>query len=644
MTILEIVTNKINELKKNSQEEINRITSILEIVNDSIKALEDELKLKDYDFSIAINLVNSNSFGIIDIEKNIKEAKNVLTAKYDYKQSFLSLSEEEKQAIKSFKDRLGFLKEELEKRIEEQSKVEIDEEVLESLEDLKNLLEGKGRRKYYTYEMLESLFEIIDYDSFSYGDIKKLINELAVSRNIKGKIEEDKKDFSEVVSLYKEYLGNKCRLDFLDKYQNEICTRIDLVNARSILEFLKESGLLDKFSIVSIIQITIYGKFDYVKDFYYEKVLTKDSSIRDIYFEDAMSCVWINEKSTERRHNTTIRKNKDNNAKKTLYATIHEVCDEDVWENIRILKENESILKEKYDLSNMDYLWVITKPTWLIKKNIELFKIFNFTDVTLTSLVQNDLEEKIHFVTELGLLNTPRTYVFREIETIVPKYNEFKLNGKRKVDSSILNYYPRNTSELGKVSYTEYIYWFYKMQRSSKEEFYQDFFSSYKAGKRNKTDFYSRDDEIIIDNKEAMEKLIDDNFVTNYYDVLIPNYDLYDEVIREYNLSPKGDLVDPYYDQSILDFDVLSRLESNMAIDVYSTDGEIRKVNNPYVYLFDKNIISRYKVLRNLSILYNKYGYINDDMILTSVVRGSYIDRNTFDMIKKRIGNEGLVK
>jgi len=644
MTILEIVTNKINELKKNSQEEINRITSILEIVNNSIKALEDELKLKDYDFSIAINLVNSNSFGIIDIEKNIKEAKNVLTAKYDYKQTFLSLSLDEKQAIKSFKERLGFLKEELEKTIIEKSKIEIDEDVLESLEDLKNLLEGKGRRKYYTYEMIESLFEIIDYNSFSYDDMKKLVNELGISRNIKGKIEEEKKDFSEVLSLYKEYLGNKCRLDFLNKYQNEICTRIDLVNARSILEFFKEKDLINKFSIISIIQITLYGKYDYVKDFYYEKVLTKDSSIQDIYFEDAMSCVWINEKSTDRRHNTTIRKNRENITNKTLYSTIHEVCDEDVWENIRVLKENESILKEKYDLSNMDYLWVITKPSWLIKKKIELFKTFNFTDITLTSLVQSDLEEKIHFVTELGLLNTPRTYVFREIEKIVPKYNEFKLNGKRKVDTSILNYYPRNTSELGKVSYTEYIYWFYKMQRSSKEEFYQDFFSSYKAGKRNKTDFYSRDDEIIIDNKEAMEKLIDDNFVTNYYDVLIPNFDNYDEVIREYNSSPKGDLINPYFDNNILNLEVLSRLEENVAIDVYSTDGNIRKVNNPYVYLFNNIIISRYKVLRNLSILYSKYGYINDDMILTSVVRGSYINRDTFEMIKNRIRNEGLVK
>ena len=645
MTILEMLNGKINDLKKNSQEELKRIANILNIINDSIEALDDEVQFKDYDFSIAINLVNSNSFGIIDLEKIIKEIKNILIAKYDYKQFFLTISDEGKQAIKSFKERLGYLKEELERRIDEQSKVEVDESTLENLEDLKTLLEGRGRRKYYTYEMIESLFEVIDYNSFTYQDMEELIKELAVSRNIKGKIEEDKKDFDEVKAIFREFLDNRMKLDLLQKYQDEICSRIDLVNARNILGFFKDNNLLDRFSIVSILQIVLYGKFDYIKDFYYEKVLPKNEELKELYFEDIMSCVWINEKSTDRRRNTTIKKNSEKKKTKSLYTSISEVCDDDVWENIRLLKENESILSDKYDLSNIDYLWVITKPTWLIKKNLELFKIFNFTDVQLTALVQNDLEEKIHFVTELGLLNTPRTYVFRELEKTVPKYNEFMLNGKRKKhhNDSILNYYPRNTSEIGKVPYVEYIYWFYKMLRSGKEEFYQNFFSSYRAGTRNKSELYTNDELMTIKDKESLDKLIDDNFVTNYYDALIPNYDIYDEAIREYSLSPKGDVVIPYFDKTIVEDDSLAKLEECVAIDVYSTDGEVRKVHNPYVYLFGTNIISRYKVLRNLSILKNKYGYLNDDMILTSVVRGSYIDKDTFEDIKMRIKSEGLV-
>jgi hypothetical protein len=220
------------------------------------------------------------------------------------------------------------------------------------------------------------------------------------------------------------------------------------------------------------------------------------------------------------------------------------------------------------------------------------------------------------------------------------------LNGKRRknINSNILNYYPRNTSELGKTSYAEYIYWFYKMQRSSKEEFYQDFFSSYMAGNRNKTDFYSLDDEIIIKDRESFEKLIANSFVTNYYDALIPNYDIYDEVIKEYNSSPKGDVIIPYYDETIINDSSLEKLESHVAMDIYSTDGEVRKVGNPYVYLFGNNIISRYKVLRNLSILKHKYGYLNEDMILTSIVRNSYISKDIFNDIKNSIVSEGLVK
>lgn len=629
MTILENITDKINDLKKNSQEEIDRITSILNVINSSILALNNEQLFKDYDFSIAINLVNSNSFGIIDLEKSIKDIKNVLIAKYDYNQIFLTIPEEGKQAIKSFRERLGYLKEELERRINEQNQVEVDETVLENLEDFKNLLEGKGRRKYYTYDMLEALFEVVDYDNFTYNDMKELIKELAVSKNIKGKIEEEKKDINDVINLYEKYLGNRLKSDLLIKYQDEICTRIDLDNTRSILEFFKENDLLNKFSILAILEITLYGRFDYVKEVYNDKVLTKDDILKDLYFEDIMACVWINEKSTERRRNNYIKKSNEKSKKKTLFDTIHEVCDDDVWENIRILKENEDILNDKYDLENIDYLWVITKPTWLIKKNIELFKLFNFKDVRLTALVQNDLEEKIHFITELGLLNTPNDSLFNEYAKSIPKYQEFMLNGKRNRDN-ILNYYSGNTSEIGKTSYTEYIYWFYKMQRSGKLSFYQDFFSSSKAGRRNKQDFYDTNDLITFKDSSTMEKLIDDSFVTNYYDALIPNYDIYDEVIKEYNLSPRGDIVIPYFDNEIINDEEVNKLES--------------MGNNPYAYLFNTTIISRYKVLRNLTILKDKYGYLNNDMVLTSLVRNSYIDKKTFDIIKDSIMKEGLVK
>ena len=406
MTILETLNKKIDELKENSPEEIEKTSNLLKVVNDSIIALDNEELLIDFDFSIAINLVNSHSYGIIDLNKCIKDIKNTLIAKYRYRQSFLTLSNEQHQVIKSFKERLGYLKEEFEDRVNKQSNITIDENILENLDDLKKLLEGKGRRKYYTYEMLEALFEVYNYDDFSYQDMEQLVKELEISKNIKGKLQDEKVDFDEVKKLFTKYLDEKV-VGLLEKYQNEICYRINIDNARKIFEFFDRENILNRFSIVSILQIVLYGRFDYIKDFYYERVLPKHDNVKKIYFDDAMSCVWINENESSRnRKNHFIRRN-NKDTRKTLYSTIHEVCDDDVWENIRLIKENESILSYKYDLANLDYLWVITKPVWLIKKNIELFKTFGLDDIKLTALCQTDLEDKIHLVIELGLLNSP---------------------------------------------------------------------------------------------------------------------------------------------------------------------------------------------------------------------------------------------
>ena len=42
MAILEKLNRRINELKENSQEEINRIKNLLTVIDDSIVALENE--------------------------------------------------------------------------------------------------------------------------------------------------------------------------------------------------------------------------------------------------------------------------------------------------------------------------------------------------------------------------------------------------------------------------------------------------------------------------------------------------------------------------------------------------------------------------------------------------------------------------
>ena len=164
------------------------------------------------------------------------------------------------------------------------------------------------------------------------------------------------------------------------------------------------------------------------------------------------------------------------------------------------------------------------------------------------------------------------------------------------------------------------------------------------AGKRNKSDFYQKEDKEYLKDSKVIEKIIDDSFVTNYYDALIPNYDAYNDCIKEYLSSLNSDTVNPYFDDGILNDEGVNELEKHMIYDTYLVDNDMKKIPNQYVYLFDKCIISRYKVLRNLSILKNKYGYLNNDMILTAVVRNSFIDKDTFELIKDEIQKGSYIK
>lgn len=188
MTILENVNNVINELKINSPEELEKINHILGIINLTLEALNDEEKLLLYnDFDIAINLVNRNvkSFGIIDLNKSIYDIKNVLYLKLRLGLSDLTLSDDQRRAIEYFKERLNDVRGSILKRINEQHD-EIDDQVLDNLEEFSRLFNSNGKKEY-TYDMLEAVFQVVDYDSLTYEDIR----DLGVSLN---KIDKDTGD------------------------------------------------------------------------------------------------------------------------------------------------------------------------------------------------------------------------------------------------------------------------------------------------------------------------------------------------------------------------------------------------------------------------------------------------------------------
>ena len=636
MAILEKIEHKLADTKEIPKEELDRMANVLVIINDALDALSDNKKLVEYNFDIAINLINQNvtNFGIIDLEKGIKDIKNVLIAREKFKLNNLELSDEQKRVITSFKSKLNSYKDELESILKKNNDNSQNKEIQSNLEDLNKIINGKGRRKYYTYDMLESLLEVIDYDKLTYQEVEELTDLLPTTKSKDNENNNVSKE--DLIDLLKVYLGDKVNLSFIESHSDDICSVIDLDNAEKILEFFEKEKILNKFKIMGLIQILMKGNYDFIKRFYYEEILkddeleelVDDEYAKDIFFEDIMCCVWINEESADRKRVSGIRNSGEKEGRDS-YREVAVTSKKDVIENIRLLKKYKNILSDKYNVSNITDLWILTRPPWLLEKNLKLFEEFNITEVKMTAIAQTDLEAKIHLAIELGLLNPPSNRTFKNIERSIPKQREFSLNGKRKklYSDSILNYFQRNTTQLGFVSYSEYIYWFYKMQNSSKAEFYQMFFSDKRAGMRSKDAFNSQEDKKIIGNAREMKRIIDETFANRFYSSLITNYDTYEKVLKDYYSSEKSDDVKPYFYNTILENELVNRLEEHRSIDIDNNN------TNQYTYVFADTIISRYKVLRNLNILMYKFGYINEDMILTSIAYNSYFSKNVFDEI-----------
>jgi hypothetical protein len=641
MAVLEIIDRKLDELKPIGQDELNRMTNVLRIVNDAIKALNDDNKLIDYDFDIAINLVNQNvtNFGIIDLSKGIKDIKNVLIARKKFNLPDLAYSEEQRRVIISFKEKLNNYKKELENLISRHANDKQNKEIIENINDLKKLFDGKGRRKFYTYEMLESLFEVIDYDSLSYQDILELSELLKASKNKDNLDSEVSKE--EVVELLKEYLGDKVKEGFITKHSKEICSTINLENARNILEFFKKENILNRFGFMGLMQILLKGRSEFISKFYYEEILPENENLKSIFFDDIMSCVWINEKSAGRRYTDGIRDTGEKQESSGLCGDLPEVSKADVIENIRLLKQYENILYSKYDLSNISELWVLTRPPWLLKKNLLLFREFCVYHVKPSAIAQNDLDSKINLAVELGLLNPPRNKAYKYIESTVPKNREYSINGEKKAYSdSILNYFRRNTSQLGNTSYSEYIYLFYRMQRCGKEEFYKTFFSDRRAGTRSREGFNTIEDKNTYGSANAMKKIVDENFANRFYSQIIENYSNYEKILKEFSKTAESTEVSPYFSPSILEEELVEKLEEYRSRDIIENGNKEEVHINAYAYVFGQTIVSRFKVLRNLTILKKRFGYINEDMILAAIAYKSYFSRDVFDTIKACLRKE----
>ena len=403
--------------------------------------------------------------------------------------------------------------------------------------------------------------------------------------------------------------------------------------------------------MTALLKITLYGNPEYIKEYAYSEIMNKSEEEIKPYFEDALSTLWIKEKSNETYIARPFRITRGRNESKdteNLYSTCHTVNLDEYKENIEILRENIELFGDKIDLDNPGAnLKIKTLPVWILKKNLVLCKLFNIGNITsipISLFEKGDIEDKIHLAIELGLLNPPMSQKFLDIDTEIVRNDEFQKNMKRRklFNQSIRNYFQRYTSMLSSKTINEYALITHKLSTLGYVQFYNEFLSTAHAGKGNDK-FISEQYPGFVIEKKQMDAFVASNFMTEWFPDFIPNYDEYDSIISEYIDSYKKEkFEESYFDINILDDELIKDLEENhIVMDIINQNGQKVERKNEFVYLFGDRIISRYKVLHNATILKGLYGKLTKEMLMTSIVRNSFLDTDSFQLIYDEIMERG---
>ncbi len=663
MATLELLSKKIETLKDSLErlneanlDEKSKLQTQLSLIEECERVIGNEELLLSYDFSNAVQLIENYNFSISNLVQIISDIQSALLVRQQLNltKEDMPLDETQISTLKTFLERLKKVKSDLSEKMKSLTEAVEVKKKIGNLENLKSILEGTGRRKYVTTDMFEDFYDEFDILSLPPEDAQELLEKFYQTRNLSVRQEKEKVDLNKVIELYSEYLSpNSMRffMGLLNDHKNEITTSIDLDNTREILEFLKDTDLIDKFRRTALLKVSLYGKADYIRDVVYPKIKSDHPDEMDTYFEDELATVWIKEKGTGTYRTRPFRVSRgrgENKDTESLYATCHSVDYDEFGENIKILKANHDLFDENALLDDDGAnLKLKTLPVWALKKNIELCRLFGMgiiTSVPISCIERGDIEDKIHLAIELGLLNPPMSQKFLDIDKQIVRNDEFQSNVKKKkiYNQSIRNYFQRYLSMLSNKSINEYAYLTYKLQVEGYEQFYNDFFSDAHAGKGNPSLITEQEKSLIID-KPQMDDFITNNFMIEWYSDFINDYDEYDSIISEYTDSGKKEgFSESYFNPTILDDDLIKELEENNTVnDTITQNEEVVERKNEFVYLFGNRIISRYKVLHNASILKGLYGTLNREMLMTSIVRNSFLDTDSFQLIQNQVMKRG---
>ncbi len=664
MNTIELLEQKIEELRQRvnspvtgdirEQQEIMANLLIVDVALDALtlenNSLTDEEKFFGSDFEKVISLISGHDLEVQEITRTIKGVKNLI----DMKSEGIYDGPYHPNQIKQLSDFALELKKLKDKLLEEQKKINNNEEtelLMLELESLKNELLNPRKRKDISVDMAESLYNGYDIVNADPKEIEDLFEGLYAVQGGRIRKVVQRADFNDVLKLYREFLSpEKIGLveDLLRVYRDEVTANIDLENSRAILEFFRDVNILESFERRILVNITLYGDSEYVKVIY-ERIVSNPSYDREIYFQDLLSSAWI---CQERRHKKPTSGIRSSNGvrvnEKSLISDCFNFTFDDFKKNADLLLDNIDILglenpqilgahlraqtlsTEAYK-QNEGFISVLNDNTGDFRKNVAVGRILGLGKKYKlpVSFFKSDIEDKLHLLIELGLLNPPMTDEFIKYEDSIPLTDRFINNHP---NENIRNYYSRFMSKFTNLTDADCDYLFIKLHDLGPEEFYKGFFSVNKAGEGRGAYITER----ATVSREDIDGMVANKFVKDWYPAYINNFDRYNLDISDYNeyIKYASDAPTTYYDESILEDPLIKKLEEKHCIlDKVVEDSVLREEKNNSVYMFGNTIISRHKVLKNASILKKKYGFLNEDMLLTSIVRKSYLTEEAFQSI-----------
>ena len=647
--ISDIIKNKIVELKDlvNKKDSINielkEVNNFLEVLN---KLNEEMINL---DISKLKNILKEYKYEINNIDELFTDVNNLIEYYIRIKKDILKIPFAYSIKIDEIKDNLKIIKNELENSLirDYSSKEEID-----LLNKLLLIINKESNEVEITKEMLKVLYERIIVNLNENERI--VLYEILHDYNKKEIVEENKRSYNksdELIDLFKDNIYYSKIKKFIIDNEDELLEVVDIENTKSIVEFLNKSNIINYFDPITLVYVSCYGKIDNVikvkeelikiKDIYDD--LCKKKKINDDFPYDSFCnllsvAAWLNPPIEKTEPAKKGRKPND------YKPIIMPKSIKNNNQNMANICANVKLICGDLQLLDLDYLSIrklfnnsIIRDAqpYVLRKNLELAKAYKLHSLNISAL-KNDMEKRINYAIELGLLKAPKLNSAVYTSSVLGTLNNEKL--KKQFEG--LSYFEYNTSNLSTFTEKEFAYYTTILSKYGRNELYKKFYNS-DHSINNHRSAPTFDAQIDYRNNFLNEKDLDKKEGDNDYQksenevVKINNFKEYADVLDDDTnryISFDGN----YFDPEIVYEDIVGTFERDFSIKNVDDPKDIENsyINDEYVYMFKNKLLSRYRILRNASILKQRYGFLSADMFLTCIVKDSFITEEEYIFLR----------